>query len=251
VAAAVCAVRVPVQAQPRPRSTSVQAEVRGGALSGSGGSCLHVSFDCHTCTTARSDQPPLPHTRNPHPLLATRSHEQVLKDRRLKRRVEMMAARSAVANLEREVARLREQRAAEITANRRARSEAATAARLAKTRAAMQGWQLGVVRAQHERVLQPEPIEVGALALGGGGWRGEGECCLGAVWRKLESLHCTAVEQPPLNDPRPTKSQNEWQLRNLEQSIKVRAVWWGVEVDRLVEVRDWLSMVISAALAPN
>ncbi len=87
-----------------------------------------------------------------------------------------MTARSAVANLERDVAALRRQRAAAAAANRAARGEAAAAARAKGARSAMQGWQLGVVRRQHERLVQPEPI------------------------------------------------QEEWRLRNLEQTIKVRAV---------------------------
>ncbi|KAI8468584.1 MAG: hypothetical protein J3K34DRAFT_426927 [Monoraphidium minutum] len=87
------------------------------------------------------------------------AHEQILKDRRLKRRVDLMAARSAVANLERELAVLRERRRGEADANRLKRSEAAAVAHLVQAHAAMQGWQLGVVRAHLERVAQPQPIQ--------------------------------------------------------------------------------------------
>jgi hypothetical protein len=50
------------------------------------------------------------------------AHEAVLRDRRLKRRVDLMTVRSAVANTERELARLRERQREELQANRCAAS---------------------------------------------------------------------------------------------------------------------------------
>lgn len=45
-------------------------------------------------------------------------HEQVLRDRRLKRRVELMTVRSAIATLQRELQQLQAQKKAEAQANR-------------------------------------------------------------------------------------------------------------------------------------
>jgi hypothetical protein len=94
--------------------------------------------------------------------LSHRSHEQVLRDRRLKRRVDLLTARSAVATLQRELSALRGQRTRAQAAQRRLRSDAAAAVRAGRAAAAASrgGWQLGVVRAHNERLAQPEPVEV-------------------------------------------------------------------------------------------
>ncbi|GBG00315.1 hypothetical protein Rsub_13023 [Raphidocelis subcapitata] len=102
--------------------------------------------------------PLLPRRDGPARLQFKEAHMAVLRERRIKRRIERMRAQSTVNNLARDVSRLREGRAAEQLANRRARADAAAAARLAQARASMQSWQLGVVRSAQEQLLRAEPI---------------------------------------------------------------------------------------------
>lgn len=137
--------------------------------------------------------------RGPARLQFKRRHEQVLKDRRLKRRVDLMTVRSRVANLERELQQMRQQRQTEQQSNRRARGEAASAARLAQAQAAMQGWQIGIVQAHHERLLQPAPIQ--------GEWR----------MRNLEQ----------------TIKESDVHLRTLERSIRTKEGQLSAERRRL------------------
>jgi hypothetical protein len=161
----------------------------------------------------------------PHP--TTNSHEQVLRDRRLKRRVELLTARSSVATLQRELTALRRQRGAAQAAARRARADAAAAAATGRAAAvaAHGGWQLAAVQAHNERLAQPQPVQVGCgLPLR----RSAARVRSGAAGGSCAALHggrAAVVRQPRQPSPAPPRRapQPEWQLRNLEQSIKVRA----------------------------